>query len=179
MAATYCRKARPVGRPQVPRNSGSSGLYAHRTGKSDPRHVLLFGKRVGLVAPYFSRTHNIDRQLNEDGENAHGLTLSKPTIVSEAMLALIAGSDTTGTALANAMFYLMTHQECLARLRIELDAAAGEGAAYDVEIEIDKLAELKYLQAVINETLRLQPAVPNGVQRTPPEEGGPVLVAGQ
>jgi cytochrome P450 len=95
------------------------------------------------------------------------------------MLALVAGSDTTGTALANAMYYLMTHPDCMSRLRAELDCAAGEGTAYDIDIEEDKLVDLKYLQAVINETLRLQPALPNGAQRMPPHNGGPVVVAGQ
>jgi cytochrome P450 len=117
-------------------------------------------------------------QLNEDGESSHP-PLSKGTLGSEAGLAIIAGSDTTGTALANAMFYLMTHPECMARLRAELDEAAGAGAAYEVDIDADNLAELKYLQAIINETVRLQPALPNGVQRTPPSDNGDVLVAGQ
>jgi cytochrome P450 len=97
----------------------------------------------------------------------------------ESTLAIVAGSDTTGTALANTMFYLITHPEVFARLRREVDAAAGEGTSYDVDVQPDVLGDLKYLQAVINETLRLQPAVPNGVQRTPPQEGGPVIVAGQ
>jgi cytochrome P450 len=117
-------------------------------------------------------------QLNEDGEGGHP-PLSIPTLGGEAGLAILAGSDTTGTALANAMYYLITHPESMVRLRAELDAAAGEGAAYDVDIDADKLAELKYLQAVISETLRLQPAIPNGVQRTPPSEGGDAIVAGQ
>jgi cytochrome P450 len=116
--------------------------------------------------------------MNEDGEGAHP-PLSKEAVVDESMLALIAGSDTTGTALANAMFYLITHPECMSRLRAELDAAAGEGAAQNADAEGDRLAELKYLQAVINETLRLQPVGPNGVQRKAPEAGGPVVVAGQ
>jgi cytochrome P450 len=81
------------------------------------------------------------------------------------------------------MFYLITHPESMTRLRAELDAAAAAaaaaGSALNVDIEADKLAELPYLKAVISETLRLQPAVPNGVQRMPPDEGGPVLVAGQ
>jgi cytochrome P450 len=115
--------------------------------------------------------------MNEDGEETHP-PLSKNTAVGESMLALIAGSDTTGTALANAMFYLLTHPECMTRLRAELDAAAGEGSPLDVDIGTDKLSELEYLQAIINETLRLQPAVPNGVPRMPPKEGGPVVVAG-
>jgi cytochrome P450 len=97
----------------------------------------------------------------------------------EAGIAILAGSDTTATALANAVYYLITRPECMARLRAELDEAAGQGAGCDVDVNADKLTELKFLQAVINETLRLQPAVPNGVQRTPPPEGGYVIVAGQ
>jgi cytochrome P450 len=77
------------------------------------------------------------------------------------------------------IFYLIQHPYHFRRLREEVDAAAGEGAAYDADIDSDQLVSLKFLQAVINETIRLQPAVPNGVQRTPPKEGGPVVVAGQ
>jgi cytochrome P450 len=64
------------------------------------------------------------------------------------------------------------------RLRAELDAAAGEGAPYDMTIAADRLPQLKYLQAIINETLRLHPAVPNGIQRTAPHVNGVIPVAG-
>lgn len=101
------------------------------------------------------------------------------TLMGESMLAIIAGSDTTSTALANLVFYLLSQPECFVRLRQELDIAAGDGAAYDVEIEAEKLVELKYLQAIINETLRLQPAVPNGVQRMVPDNGEPAIILEQ
>jgi cytochrome P450 len=97
----------------------------------------------------------------------------------EALLAMGAGSDTTSTALANIIYYLISYPVVFARLRAELDAVAGEeGASYDAPLDSDHLAELKYLQAVINETLRLQPAVPNGVQRTAHGDHGPLPVAG-
>jgi cytochrome P450 len=117
-------------------------------------------------------------QLNEDGEGSHA-PLTLKSLTTEASLAIIAGSDTTSAALANAIVYLLANPYHLTRLRAELDAAAGEGAVYDVDIEADKLAHLEYLQAIINETLRLMPAMPHGAQRMPPQDGGAVLVAGQ
>jgi cytochrome P450 len=104
--------------------------------------------------------------------------MNTATLALEAALAIIAGSDTTSVALSNMIFYLVQHPHHFRRLRAEIDAAAGEGAAYDVDVDSDQLVSLKFMQAIINETLRLQPAVPNGVQRTPPKEGGAVIVAG-
>jgi cytochrome P450 len=77
------------------------------------------------------------------------------------------------------LFYIIRDPRHFQRLRAEVDAAAGAGSAHDVEVNSDKLVELKFLQAVINEALRLQPIIPNGVQRTVPKQGGPVIVAGQ
>jgi cytochrome P450 len=106
--------------------------------------------------------------------------MSMQTLANEASLVMIAGAETTGAALSNALFYLITHPQCMTRLRAELDQAAGNDPSIDGSdsLDLSKLSELKYLQAVINETLRLMPAVPNGVQRTYPQENDPVLVAG-
>jgi hypothetical protein len=117
-------------------------------------------------------------QLNEDGEGAYP-PMNSETLAHEASLVIIAGSESTGTALANVLFFLLTHPACMTRLRAELDAAAGLGAAYDVEIESHRIVDLRYLQAVIDEATRLMPAVPNGVQRTLPEDWAPTAVAGQ
>jgi cytochrome P450 len=91
---------------------------------------------------------------------------------------IVAGSDTTSTALSNAIYYLICHRHVLQRLRAELDAAVDKGVPYDMPIEHDRLSALPYLQAVVNETLRLQPALPNGIQRTAPHESGVIDVAG-
>jgi cytochrome P450 len=124
-------------------------------------------------------------QFDEDGQSGH-TPFSDKTIAAEATLALVAGSDTTGTAMANAMFNLLCSPNSMNNLRRELDNAAAESsglkdgasAAYDVEIDEKDLHQLPYLNAVVNETLQLQPALPNGAQRLPPPEGGSVIVAG-
>jgi cytochrome P450 len=133
-------------------------------------------------------------QLNEDGEGSDEVAdLSQLTLAMEATLAIIAGSHTTSTALAIAITYLVLNPKCIGRLREELDAAAAhtnpeessvledsnEKFPYGTEIPSERLVELKYLQAVINESMRLQPAIPHGVERTPPMDGGPVVVAGK
>jgi cytochrome P450 len=96
----------------------------------------------------------------------------------EATVAIIAGSDTTGTALANAVCFILEHPAVLSTLRAEVDAAAGENTSFDAPLDVD-LAKLKYLQAVIDETLRLRPAVPNGSQRQAPAGVDSVVIAGQ
>jgi cytochrome P450 len=96
----------------------------------------------------------------------------------EGTIALIAGSDTTGTAMANAVSFIIEHPAVLSRLRAEVDAAAGEGTSFDAPLDMD-LAKLKYLQAVIDETLRLRPALPNGSQKLAPAGVDSVVIAGQ
>ncbi|KAI5120324.1 hypothetical protein M0805_000384 [Coniferiporia weirii] len=90
---------------------------------------------------------------------------SQEFVIENSKLAIIAGSDTTATTMSGLFFYLLSNLDVLARLRKELDDAfpLGEGDPFD----FTKLAELPYLNAVINETLRLQPPVPTGLQRAP------------
>lgn len=97
----------------------------------------------------------------------------------DALLAMSAGSDTTSGALSAAMYYIISSSAVFTRLRAELDAVAREeGASFDAPLNSDRLAQLKYLQAVINETLRLDPAVPSGIQSTAHADHGPLPVAG-
>ncbi|KAF8520538.1 cytochrome P450 [Gautieria morchelliformis] len=112
--------------------------------------------------------------LDEEGIG-HGPP-SLPTLIMESGLAIVSGSDTTGTALSNVFFYLLSNPENLARLQKEVDDAFPPGA--DI-VSPSAAAELKYLNAVINETLRLQPAVPSGATRTLPLGGGGVHISGR
>ncbi|KAF8140210.1 high nitrogen upregulated cytochrome P450 monooxygenase 2 [Boletus edulis] len=86
-------------------------------------------------------------------------------ILSNSLLAIVAGADTTATVLKNTIFYLLTNPAYYTRLREEVDAAfpPTETSALDTRI----LPSLPFLNAVINEVLRLQPPVSTTLQRAP------------
>lgn len=58
-------------------------------------------------------------QSNEDGSEQ--VTPPAHVIVSEGVLALVAGSDTTATVAASTMYCLLRHPAALERLRAEVD----------------------------------------------------------
>ncbi|KAF9528829.1 cytochrome P450 [Crepidotus variabilis] len=94
-----------------------------------------------------------------------------PRLVSSSCLAIVAGSDTTSSVLSNIVYYLLREPKYLEQLRNELDAAFGVVDANGT-IKLEALASLPFLNAVINEALRLQPPVPTGLQRAPARGSG-------
>ncbi|TFY54545.1 hypothetical protein EVJ58_g8800 [Rhodofomes roseus] len=88
-----------------------------------------------------------------------------PVIMTNAVTAMLAGSDTTAVALCNAFYCVLAHPDVYQRLRGEIDAAFLPSAGEPVDAA--KLASLVYLNAVINETLRLYPSIPTSLQRAP------------
>jgi len=97
---------------------------------------------------------------NEDG--AEKVSPSRPVVVSDGALAMIAGSDTTATVLASTIWSLLCNPDAYKRLREEVDKfyPAGEDATNP-----EHYSKMVYLEAVINEALRLYPSVPSGSQR--------------
>ncbi|KAK4550276.1 hypothetical protein LTR36_003243 [Oleoguttula mirabilis] len=75
--------------------------------------------------------------------------------------------DTIAATLTCLFFQLAEAPECLATLQQEIDDAFNKSDNADSA----DLWKLPYLDAVINETLRLHPPVPSGVQRMTPTEG--------
>lgn len=92
-----------------------------------------------------------------------GTAMTDQELRDELMTLLVAGHETTATALAWAIERLVRHPEKLARIADE--TAAGEDA---------------YLDAVVKETLRLRPVLPIVVRvlKEPMEIGGTMLPAG-
>jgi cytochrome P450 len=86
-------------------------------------------------------------QLDEDGEGGHP-PMTNQTLALESTLAIVAGSDTTSTALANAFVYLLRTPGAYSKLRAELDVAAG-GAGLDIEMDPKTLTDLPYLNGVM------------------------------
>jgi hypothetical protein len=91
-----------------------------------------------------------------------GKGLSTPELWGEANVLMIAGSDTTSTTLAAALFYLVRQPGALSKLSAEV-----RGAFNGVEeiVSSARLNELVYLKAVLDEALRLAPAVPGAIPR--------------
>ncbi|EEA26229.1 hypothetical protein TMatcc_005514 [Talaromyces marneffei ATCC 18224] len=101
-----------------------------------------------------------------------------PRVLRDQLVAvLLAGRDTTAGTLSFCTFELSRHPEVVAKLRQEIAERVGVGAAAKIPTYAD-LKEMKYLNAVINESLRFYPVVPFNVRysltdTTLPHGGGP------
>jgi len=106
--------------------------------------------------------------INEDSEEGY---TPEDLVVADSLVAIVAGSDSTATVLSGVFYYLMANPLARKRLQAEIDAVFPplEGNPFDATA----LASMPYLNAVINEVLRLQPPLPIALQRSPlPGTGG-------
>jgi unspecific monooxygenase len=69
---------------------------------------------------------------------------------------LLAGHETTSGALSFALYYLSREPEAFNRARAEIDQVWGDAQ----RPEFDRIAKLRYVRRVLDESLRLQPTVP-------------------
>ncbi|KND90425.1 Tryprostatin B 6-hydroxylase [Tolypocladium ophioglossoides CBS 100239] len=99
----------------------------------------------------------IGKPTPQDTVNLHG----------DAHLIVVAGSDTTAASLTCLFFELALHPRVVDTLRAEMDAYFAENQRPAAQ----SLSKLEYLQACINESLRLHQPVPSGLQRMTPLEG--------
>lgn len=88
-------------------------------------------------------------------------------LCGDAHLIIIAGSDTTSSSTTCLLHHLVLHPNVLAKLQAEIDEYKNTHDEYDLV----SLSKLQYLQACIDESLRLYPVVPSGVPRMTPPEG--------
>ena len=85
-----------------------------------------------------------------------------------------AGSDTTAVSLNVAIYYLYTHPEALSQARKEIAEAQSRGELSE-NITYKEAQKMPYLQAVIKESLRIQPATGLPFGRIVPEGGATIL----
>ncbi|KAF8989679.1 cytochrome P450 [Cyathus striatus] len=124
------------------------------------------------------------RKRMERGSSGRDLSSHLASIYltpSEAMLVIIAGSDTTATVLSNTFFNLITHRNIYDRLRAEIEEYYPRREGVRPTENMSKLAEMPLLNGVINEALRLYPPVPTWVQRCVDDErsgklAGPIFI---
>jgi len=147
--------------------------------------VLLGPEHLRRFPPFRRRIDRVDRLLFEEIRSRRGATdladrddilslllqathedcrpMSDRELRDELMTLLVAGHETTATALSWAVELLARHPD--ERERLEAEVAGGDGA---------------YLDAVIKETLRLRPVVALVLRKLvePMEFGGRLLPAG-
>ncbi|KAF6830347.1 cytochrome p450 [Colletotrichum plurivorum] len=88
-------------------------------------------------------------------------------LFGDCILITVAGSDTVAAVLSCLFMELARHPDEYKKLQAEVD----EYFRHHDKPEHALLSKLRYLQACIDEALRLHPPVPSGVQRMTPPEG--------
>ncbi|KAL5404942.1 hypothetical protein PMIN06_004993 [Paraphaeosphaeria minitans] len=86
---------------------------------------------------------------------------------ADSRLMIVAGSDTTHATLTWLVWELCTHKDAQAKLRNITDKLAPDQSFLNAE----DVANCPHLDGAINESLRLHPAVPSGLQRETPPSG--------
>jgi len=132
-----------------------------------------------ILAPIVSRARAADgddlvatlaRARGDDG-----FALDDVALRSELVTLVLAGHETTSTALTWAWYLLALHPSAERRFHAELDAVVGER-----DVRVEDVARLPYTAAVFAEAMRLHPPVP-AFARRPIEDielGGYAIPAG-
>ncbi|XP_077880843.1 cytochrome P450 3A21-like [Ictidomys tridecemlineatus] len=95
----------------------------------------------------------IDSQNSQDKEPYQAL--SDLEIAAQSIIFILAGYENTSTTLSFIMYLLATHPDIQKKLQQEIDETLPNKAP----VTYDVLFEMKYLDMVVNETLRLYPII--------------------
>ncbi|KAJ2930675.1 hypothetical protein H1R20_g6407, partial [Candolleomyces eurysporus] len=138
----------------------AAAVQRKREAAAEQEDVEMKGKSEGEVLENESL---LDHLINyTDDENV---------LRDETLNILLAGRDTTTNSITYALYMLSKHPDVLQKLRQEVLEKVGESRRPTFE----DMKDMKYLRAVINETLRLYPAVPFNIRSS----NQPVVLPGK
>ncbi|KZT68336.1 cytochrome P450 [Daedalea quercina L-15889] len=111
----------------------------------------------------------------QEGKDDEGNPMGREELTAEALTQLIAGSDTTSNSSCAITYHLAANPLVQQKLQRELDEALGSGGDGDDDDEpvatFEQVKRLRYLDAVVNEGLRLHSTSGIGLPRVVPEGG--------
>ncbi|KAK4175477.1 putative cytochrome P450 pisatin demethylase-like protein [Triangularia setosa] len=119
----------------------------------------------GLDRPDFIQALTNGAKAND------GRPLTMEEMAMNARLLILAGSETTATALAGTVYYLATHTRVQAKLAEEV---RGQFMSED-EIDFFSVSKLTYMFAVLDESMRMFPPVPANLPRKAAKGGDVIL----
>jgi cytochrome P450 len=123
------------------------GRFMHYAGRASD--ILRSEIRAGREHGTAGRTDVLAMML--DARDEAGRTMSEDEIHDELITLLSAGHETTATALAWALRWILPDGGLVGRLRGEIATADGDP---------QRIAKLELLDATVKESLRLQPVIP-------------------
>lgn len=91
-------------------------------------------------------------------------------VISMAASNVFAGSDTTAIALRSIFYHLLKNPRCMQRLLKEIDDVTRK-MDMDKPVTFEQANNMPYLQAVMNEALRIHPIIGQSLPRVVPEGG--------
>ena len=104
--------------------------------------------------------------LNEKEDAKRGSSWTKDNLHLLAISVIVAGTETTGTAITGTMWFLLNNPECLGKLVTEVRGAFPEEA----DIHMTAVSKLPYLSACIEEGMRLATPAPFSIARKTPAD---------
>ncbi|KAG8170257.1 hypothetical protein KVR01_001002 [Diaporthe batatas] len=134
-------------------------------GKNAYHKALSREKVARRLAATVERPDYVSRMLV--GRKGKDDGLSVEGIEEHAALLILAGSETTATTMSAATYFLTTHPNVLARAVAEVRQSYVD----DKEISLTQDVQTPFVEAVLNETLRLFPAAPVPVPRVINKDG--------
>ena len=142
-------------------------------GKLLPRSVIE-GQRRHTQYANERINHRLDMKTNRPDfmtpflKNNIGFeNMSREEILSTFNLVIVAGSETTATTLTGIFNHLSKNNNIMRRLSSEIR----DRYKKEEDITIDSIHDLPYLEAVLNEGLRICNPIPGGLPRMVPEGG--------
>ncbi|KAI0897741.1 cytochrome P450 [Annulohypoxylon nitens] len=103
---------------------------------------------------------------------SHKEQLPTKTIEAQATVVILAGSETSSVAETAAVYHILTHPDIYEKLNQEIRSTFAN--VEDIKLT-DVLYKLPYLDAVVQETLRIHAPLANGFTRWVPDKNGATI----
>ncbi|KAF4436462.1 cytochrome P450 [Fusarium austroafricanum] len=135
-----------------------TAYYTKYSAERVDRRLKMKTDRPDIWNTILSHTKSAEKGMSLNEMHGNGLTL------------MVAGTETTSTLLSGLTYLLTINPTCLSRLVDEIRAAFPTRAS----INMQELASMKYLNACIEEGLRMYPPVATGMPRVVPSQGATI-----
>ncbi|KAF2680430.1 cytochrome P450 [Lentithecium fluviatile CBS 122367] len=143
----------------IPRSTKERQAKHHETS------LMRVRRRMAKQTERKDFMHHFVRSADKEG-------LSLPVIEAQASIVNLAGSETTAVAVTGAIYYVLSNPTVHEKLRKEIMETFK--TAEDIQLQT-VLKKLPYLDAVVQETLRIYTPLSNGFTRVVSDKGGAMI----